>query len=370
MRLFYLIKKELIEVLRQKEFLFLLFGAPLIQVVVLGYVVTTDIRNIPVEIVNLSHSVKAAEIVTRIESTPLFRVKKVTPRVEDFEAVLKRGEVRAVIIFRDAANRNKSPLKYPEVQILMDGIDANTSQIAAGYFNGIIKQYILSDIRRQGRDMPIVNKTLIRYNPRLRSINYMGPGIVALLLTMLTLFITALSIIREKEQQTMDTLLMSRLRPLEIYVGKAAPAALIGLIDMALGVAVVALWFRIPIRGSLLDLLLVSIIYLAAILSYALLISTLVANQMQAMFFAWFSMVTFMLLGGFLTPLNNLREKAPLLMLLADIDPFRYLIEIIREIFLKGNGITYFWKQLLALMGMAVALTSLSLANFKRLISK
>jgi len=370
MKLLYLVKKELIEVLRQKEFLVLLFVAPLIQVVVLGYVVTTDIRSIPVEIVNLSRGAKAAEIVTRIESTPLFRVTKVTPRVEDFEAVLKKGEVRAVIIFRDPADKNKSPLKYPEVQILMDGIDANTSLIAAGYFNGIIKEYILSDIRRRGQDMPIVNRTLIRFNPRLRSINYMGPGIVALLLTMLTLFITALSIVREKEQQTMDTLLMSRLSPLEIYVGKAAPAALIGLIDMALGVGVVALWFRIPIRGSLLDLFLVSVIYLAAILSFALLISTLVSNQTQAMFFTWFAMVTFMLLGGFLTPLENLRQNAPALIPLVEINPFRYLIEVIREIFLKGNGLGHFWRQILALLGIAVTLTAISLANFKRLISK
>jgi ABC-2 type transport system permease protein len=369
-RLFHLVKKELIEVLRQKELLVMLFLAPVIQIVILGYVITTDVRNIPVQVVNMSRSPAAAQIVNRIRATSLFRVTKVSPAGEDFEEVLRRGEARSIIVLRDPANPGRSALHYPEVQILMDGIDANTSQVAAGYFNGIIKDYILTDLGRRGRGMPIADKTLIRFNPRLRSINYMGPGIVALLLTILTLFITALSIIREKEQQTMDTLLMSRLSPLEIYLGKAAPAALIGLLDMAIGVAVVVLWFRIPIRGSLAVLLLVSVIYLAAILSYALIISTLVANQMQAMFFTWFSMMTFLLLGGFLTPLDNVRSTAPALMLLADINPFRYLIEIIREIFLKGNGIAYFWGQLLALAGIAVGLTTLSLLNFKRFISR
>ncbi len=370
MRLFYLVKKELIEVVRQKEFLALMFLAPVIQIVILGYVITTDIRNIPVEIVNMSQSRAAAEITTRVQASSLFRVVKVSPEMEDVEDVFQRGRIRTVIVFRDPAGHGRSPIHFPEVQILMDGIDANTSQIAAGYFNGIVKDYLLTDMARRGQGMPIVNKTLIRFNPRLRSINYMGPGIVALLLTILTMFITSLSIIREKEQQTMDTLLMSRLTPLEIYLGKAGPAALIGLLDMFIGVGVVALWFRIPVRGSLAVLLLVSVIYLAAILSYALMISTLVTNQIQAMFFTWFSLMTFMLISGFLTPLDNIRYKAPALMVLADINPFRYLIEIIREIFLKGNGIPYFWPKLLTLAGIAAVLTSLSVANFKRFISK
>lgn len=370
MKLFYLIKKEFIEVLRQKEFLVLMFLAPVIQIVILGYVISTDIRNIPVEIINMSRSRAAGEIIRRVQASSLFQVVKVGSEMEDVEALFQRGRVRTVIVFRDPAERGRSPLHFPEVQILMDGIDANTSQIAAGYFNGVVKDYLVADMARRGQGMPIVAQTLIRFNPRLRSINYMGPGIVALLLTILTMFITSLSIIREKEQQTMDTLLMSCLRPLEIYLGKAGPAALIGLLDMFIGVAVVTLWFRIPVRGSLAVLLLVSVIYLAAILSYALMISTLVANQIQAMFFTWFSLITFMLISGFLTPLDNIRYKAPALLLLADINPFRYLLEIIREIFLKGNGIAYFWGKLLALAGIAAALTTLSLLNFKRFISK
>jgi ABC-2 type transport system permease protein len=369
MRLFHLVKKELIEIRRQKELLVLLFLAPVIQIVLLGYVISTDIRHIPVEIVNMSRSRAAAEIVNRVEASDLFKVVRVRREREDVEGVLKRGEVRTVIVLRDPAVRG-SALGMPEVQILMDGVDANTSQVAAGYFNGVVGTYLLGDLSRHGISLPLVNKTLIRFNPRLRSINYMGPGIVALLLTILTMFITSLSIIREKEQQTMDTLLMSRLTPLEIYLGKAGPAALIGIFDMFIGVAVVVLWFGIPVRGSLLLLLLVSVIYLAAVLSYALIISTIVSNQMQAMFFTWFSLMTFMLISGFLTPLDNVKARAPALMVLADINPFRYLIEIIREIFLKGNGIPSFWPQLLALAAIATVLTSVSLLNFKRFISK
>jgi ABC-2 type transport system permease protein len=373
MKLFYLVKKELIEIFRQKELLPLLFIAPLVQIIVLGYVVKTDIEKVPVEIVNLSVNHHSDRIINRISKSPLFDVKDVSYRNKDHIETLKKGDVKAVILFRDSSGRvdektkKVNPLNYPEVQILMDGIDSNTSSIAAGYFNGIIKKYILRDINRFGVQLPVENKTLIRFNPRLKSINYMGPGIVALLLTILTLFLTSVSIVREKEQQTMDTLLISQLSPVEIYIGKAMPLAIIGLVQMALGILVVVLWFNIPIRGNLLYMLLSAVIFLAAILSYALMISTIAGTQQQALFFSWFSMVTFILLSGLFTPTQNVPEA---FQFLVKINPLAYLVKIIREIFLKGNGIGYFYKDLLSLLGIAVTIISISLLNFKRFISK
>lgn len=249
----------------------------------------------------------------------------------------------------------------------MDGIDSNTSAIAAGYFNGIIKKYIFADIERSGMAMPVENKTLIRFNPRLKSINYMGPGIVALLLTILTLFLTSVSIVREKEQQTMDTLLISPLNPLEIYIGKALPMAIIAIFDMFIGIAVVVLWFNIPVRGNLLYLVLAAVVFLAAILSYALMISTFAATQQQGLFFAWFSMVNFILLSGTFTPTQNVPAA---FQFLVKINPLAYLIKIIREIFLKGNGIEYFYKDLLSLGAIATVIITISLFNFKRFISQ
>jgi ABC-2 type transport system permease protein len=195
----------------------------------------------------------------------------------------------------------------------------------------------------------------------------MGPGIVGFILTILTIFLTSVSLVREKEQQTLDTLLMSRLSAFEIYIGKALPSALIGMVDMVIGLVVVINWFDIPFRGNPLALALTSLVYVAAILSYALLISVLSSTQQQAMFFAWFSLLLFLLLSGFFTPIENI---PPVLRILADINPLRYLIKIIREIFLKGNGIAYFWKDLLILSGIAVTMVSISLLNFKRFISK
>jgi ABC-2 type transport system permease protein len=367
MRLFYLVKKELIEITRQKELLFLMLVAPVIQIIILGYVISTDIRHVPVGIVNLAPGRAAARIVERVRRSPLFDVRYVSDRSEDYLDRLKKGEVKSILVFREALDKKRNALHYPEVQVLMDGIDSNTSMIAAGYFNGIIKNYILNDMEKMGRGLPLAGRAVFRFNPQLRSINYMGPGIVGFLLTIITMFLTSASLVREKEQQTLDTLRMSRLSTLEIYVGKALPAALIGLVDMVIGLLVVVLWFAIPFRGSLFCLFLAALVYLAAILSYALLISVLSSTTQQAMFFAWFSLMIFLLMSGFFTPVENI---PPLLRLVADVNPLRYLIKIIREIFLKGNGIAYFWKDLLILAGIALTLVSVSLLNFKRFISK
>jgi ABC-2 type transport system permease protein len=367
MKLYYLVKKELIEIIRQKELLFLMLVAPVIQIVILGYVISTDIRHVPVGIVNLSRGQTAARIVERVRRSPMFNVRYVSDRNEDYIDQLKKGDVKTILIFRDAPEKSRNVLHYPEVQILMDGIDSNTSMIAAGYFNGIVKNYILDEMEKRGRGLPLATRPVFRFNSQLRSINYMGPGIVGFLLTIITMFLTSASMVREKEQQTLDTLLMSRLSPLEIYIGKALPAALIGLVDMIIGLLVVVLWFAIPFRGSLFYLFLAALVYLAAILSYALLISVLSATTQQAMFFAWFSLMIFLLMSGFFTPVDNIPVG---LSQVSAINPLRYLIQIIREIFLKGNGIAYFWKDLLALAGIAATLIIVSLLNFKRFISK
>lgn len=370
MRIRYLVRKEFTEIFRQKELLPLLFIAPLLMITLLGYVVKTDIENLPVDVINLSKNKAAYRIINRINRSPLFNLKHVFYENRDTIDTLKMGDVKAVIIFRDSLEKpsGKEMLAgYPEIQVLMDGVDSNTSAVAAGYFNGILKNYILTDISRKGMKMPLETKTLIRFNPELKSINYMGPGIVALLLTILALFFTSISIVREKEQQTMDTLLISRLTPIEIYIGKAVPMGIIGLIHMCLGVAVVMFWFQIPVRGNLLYLLLAAFIFLGAILSYALLISTLAATQQQALFFSWFSMVTFILLSGLFTPTENVPSG---LQFLVKINPLAYLIKIIREIFLKGNGIEYFYRDLISLVVIAVVIMAISLLNFKRFVSK
>ncbi len=367
MRLFYLIKKEFLETVRQKEMLVLMLIAPIIQIIILGSIVTTDIKNVPVDIVNLSSNNSAFRIINRIVRSPLFDVRSVSNHSRNYMNILKKGDVKAVILFRDSGTKKSGYFNYPEIQVMSDGVDSNSSRIATGYFNGILQNYILEDVSKRGMSELAESRPLIRFNTELRSINYMGPGIVAMLLTTITLFLTSISLVREKEQQTLDTLLMSRLKPVEIYLGKALPMGLVGLIDMVIGIIVVVLYFDIPVRGNLFYLLISAVIFLAAILSYGMLISIFSSSQQQSLFFSWFSLITFILLSGLFTPLDNIPAG---LKWLAAINPIGYLIKIIREIFLKGNGIGFFYQDLLALIAIAAVITTFSLFNFRKLISK
>lgn len=395
MRLFYLFKKEILEVFRQKEMVAVLFIAPLLQTILLGYVVRTDIQNIPVEIVNLSSSPDAFRLVNRITHSPLFQVTGLHRRPLDYQEIFKKGQAKAVIVFRDeemtrapgrlkgasglaggkeapdggsgesgAANLpTASLLPRPSVQILMDGADANSAMIATGYFYGVIKRYLEELLADQGQQLPLQPHTLIRFNPSLNSIHYMGPGIVALLLTIITMFLTAIALVREKEQQTLDTLLISRLTPVEIFLGKTLPMALIGLVEMTLGIVVVLLLFRIHLRGSLGLLFIAALVFLFSILSVGFLISLISQTQQQALFFSWFTMVLFLMLSGLLTPVENIPS---VFQWLVEINPLRYLVKIIREIFLKGNGLAYFWKDLVVMGVVGFVSFFLSLLNFRR----
>lgn len=364
MRLFYLLKKELLEIFRQREMLVILFIAPILQTILLGFVVTTDVTNIPISIVNLSDRPLTGELIKRLESSPLFDINTITSRPLDEKEVFRRGKVKAIVLFRDPIAENRT---FPEVQIQMDGVESNTSLIAAGYVNGIIRAALLEEMERFGRGLPLESQTTIRYNPSLKSINYMGPGIVALLLTIISIFLTSIGLVREKEQQTMDTLRISPLTALEIYAGKALPLALLGLIEMGLGIGVVILVFGIPLRGSILSLFLAALVFLLAALSYGLLISTLSSSQQQAMFFAWFSMVTFLLLSGLFTPVDNIPKG---MRWLADINPLRYLIQMIRKIFLMGSGPADFRSELLSLSIISCVVLLLSLLNYRRFVSR
>lgn len=342
-----------------------MFIAPLIQTILLGYVVTTDVKNIPVEIVNLSQSKTAYRITHRIQSSPLFNVKKISYTSDDYLKQFKQGYVKSVIVFRDKTEKGAGLFSTPEIQILMDGVDANSSLIAAGYFNGIIRKYVLDELRGFGIELPVENKTVIRFNPDLKSINYMGPAIVALLLLIITMFLTSIGLVREKEQQTLDTLLISRLTPMEIYMGKSIPMAFLGLLEMFFGIVVVLLFFKVTLKGNIFYLLLAALIFLMAILAYALLISTISSTQQQALFFSWFSMVLFLLLSGLFTPVENIPKA---FRWLADINPLRYFIKIIREIFLKGNGISYFYKDLLIIAVITAVVLAISMLAFKRTV--
>lgn len=347
----------------------LLFIAPILQTIILGFVVRTDITNLPIGIINLSSSLESQRLIHRLEASPLFKVQFITSREEEAEEIFRQGKSRALIIFRDEKKEGKDDLRlsFPEVQVLLDGSDANSAMIAAGYFYGLLGNYVQRQLRREGQAMPFDPKTIIRFNPSLTSIYTMGPAIVALLLTIITILLTGIGLVREKEQQTLDTLLVSKLTPLEIFLGKTLPMAAVGLIEMTLGLIVVRLVFGVEPRGNLAFLYLAAAAYLFSLLSLGFLISLLSQSQQQALFFCWFSMLLFVMLSGLLTPIENIPSA---FRWLTAINPLRYLLAIIREIFLKGNGLAYFWQDILIMTILGLVTFLFSLRLFRRSVIK
>lgn len=366
MKLFYLVRKELIEIFRQRELLPLLFIAPLIQIIMLGYVVRTDINHISLAVQDEVRNEFSRELISRIKASPLFSITRLSPEPFSADLLFKTNRAMAVLRLKNPFGLDKNSLGLPRILIEVDGVDANTSAVSAGYLSGIIRSRIEALLPKTGAGQ-VSATTLIRFNPDLLSINTMGPGIVALLLTILSLFLTSVSLVREREQQTIDTLLISPLSPLEIYLGKALPMGIVGMVQMSLGLLVVKLWFGIPFRGSLIWLFTAAVLFLCAILAYALLISTLARTQQQALFFSWFSMITFILLSGLFTPIESM---APFVERLSVINPLRHLIQTIRDILLKGNGWEQIKDELAILALIATVILSLSALSFRRLIRR
>jgi ABC-2 type transport system permease protein len=383
MRIAYLLKKEVTEIVRQKELVFLILIVPLLEIIILGYVVATEIRGIPVDIIDLSGGRAAREIGQRISSRSIFHLRRIVRRPEEALEILKSGRARAVVTIRDAPAGPLRQAGIPEIQILVDGTDAFASQMALGALNDIIRDSMATG-SRAGPDSwnpllaargdpsvsPIKVKTVVRFNPDLRAIDSQGPGLVGLLLTFVTSFIAGLALVREKEQQTLDTLLVSRLRPIEIFIGKSLPAGAAGLLNLLFGIPLLMFWFKVPFRGSVGLLLLASIIYLAAIVSLALAYSALSSTQQQVMFLTWYTIMTIVVLSGFFTPLESIPSEAVLSRAIAAVNPFRYLMRIVRSIMLKGGGLSFVLGDLLMLSALCVVFSTVSYALFRRSLKR
>jgi ABC-2 type transport system permease protein len=370
MRIAHLLKKEMIEIIRQKELLFLILAVPFIEIILLGHVIATDIKNIPVEIVDVSGSPTARQIVREIGICPILRVTRVSRTPEDALDILKVGRAKAVVTLRDAPGGPLRIMGIPEVQVLLDGTDAYTTLVAAGALQGVLAHVVASLELPDSRLPAVTLKTQVRYNPDLKVIFSYGPGLVGLLLTFLTFFLASLSLIREKEQQTLDTLRISKLTPFEIFIGKGLPALIVGLIDLALGIPILLFWFKIPFRGNSGLMLLSAIIYLIAITSLAIAVSTLSSSHRQAMFLAWYIIMTFLLLSGFFTPLESMPPEAVLSRAIAAINPFRYLMNIVRGIMLKGGGLDSILSDVIALSGLCLVFSTISYALFRRSLKR
>jgi ABC-2 type transport system permease protein len=365
-RVGFLVWKELIELKSDPRLFGIIVLAPLLQLFMLGYAATTDVRDVPIVVSDGDRSTSSRELIARFEASPSFSVISVVPGLNDVDPFLERGTAWMALALPAGFGESLAAGRPQAVQVIADGSDANSATVSLGYASSLVAAYAQEKTLQQqpaAAAMPagIEPRVRVWFNPRLESRDFMVPGVVALLLLVITTNLSSMGIVREKETGTLEQLNVTPLRRWELIAGKLLPYALVGMLDVFLVIAVALLWFQIPMRGSLWLLIGLTAIYLLSTLGLGLFVSTISSTQQQAMMTTMFFLLTPMIyLSGFIFPIENMPAVIqPLTYLI----PLRYFLVIVRSIFLKGVGLETLWPQVLALTAWGVAILALAVAR-------
>lgn len=378
-RLKQMLIKEFIQIFRDPRMKAVIFGTPIIQLVVIGYAVTTDVTQVATAIADFDRTQETREIARRFESSGYFRVIRSVEDAKVVRTLIDQGEVKVAIQFDPGFARDLARGRTAVIQVIVDGTDSNTAGVVLDYANRIIAQVNREKLQlllaaravARGDVAPITPATLpgveLRsrawFNPDLRSRNYYIPGVIAILIMLTLMMMTAMAIVREREIGTMEQLLVSPIRPAELILGKTLPFALIGFFDVVIITTVAVLWFAVPIHGSLMLLFATTSLFLLPVLGIGLYISTISKTQQQALMSTFFFFQPAMLLSGFAFPIASMPEA---IQYLTYLNPLRYFLIIIRGIFLKGNGADILWPQMLALLVLGIGVLTASALRFHK----
>jgi ABC-2 type transport system permease protein len=369
-RLSRLIWKEFLE-LRQNPRLFgIVIVAPIIQLTMLGYAATTDVKEVPIVVADGDRSPESRSLIARFDVSRNFAVIDTVTAVSEVDSYLQRGRAWVALAIPQgygAAIQSGTPVA---LQVVADGSDSNSTTVALGYATSLVAGYAEELVRTSDpgpRTLAIDTRIRVWFNPQLESRFFMIPGVLALLLLLVTANLAAMGIVREKELGTLEQLNVTPLRRWELIVGKLLPYGVIALIDVFLVTAVAVFWFEVPLRGSLTLLLAMSLIYVLCTLALGLFISTISETQQQAMMTATFFFLTPMIyLSGFIFPIENMPR---IIQYVTYLIPLRYFLVIVRGIFLKGIGLDLLWPQAAALAAWGAVVLVLAVMRSRKRIA-
>ncbi|HMS84715.1 MAG TPA: ABC transporter permease [Nitrospira sp.] len=346
--------KEFIQILRDPRMRTVIFVMPLVQTLVFGYAVTTDVTRIPTAIFDLDNSRASRELTARFTGSGYFDVAAYVDREDQARDLVDHGTVKAVLQMNKGFGDDLRAGRTAAVQVIVDGTDSNTAgivlnyagQIAGRFSETVLQTRIIRATGAPATPARVTVETRAWFNENLESRNFYVPGVIVLIVTLVTLMLSSMAVVREKEIGTIEQIMVTPIKQAEFILGKTLPFALIGFADVALVTVMAAYWFDVPFRGSLWLLIGATSLYLMSTLGIGLLISTISRTQQQAMMSAFFYYFPAMLLSGFVFPIANMPEAVQWLTYL---NPLRYFLVIIRGIFLKGVGPEILWPQMAAL---------------------
>jgi ABC-2 type transport system permease protein len=372
LRLRAMLVKEFLQVFRDKRTRFLLFGPPIIQMVIFGYAATLEIEHVPMAILDYENSQVSRDFVSRFQGSRYFQVRAQTLDREGVRRLVDHGDVLLAVQVNAGFSEQLRKGQTAPVQVILDASNSNTALVSLGYVNQIASKFAQDyQLEMLDRTSPAIMKQIPSivlerqpwFNPDLSSQWYFVPGVMGNLITIVIVVLTAFAVVREREIGTLEQIMVTPIGQAEFILGKTIPFFLIGLLDAALITAVGTLWFRVPLRGSLLVLLAGTVLYLFCALGVGLLISTLSENQQQAMVSAFFFLMPAIIFSGFATPISSMPAA---LQLLTYADPLRYFIVILRGVFLKGVGFAVLWPQMASLAVFAVLILLASVLRFHK----
>jgi ABC-2 type transport system permease protein len=367
--------KEVLELRQDPRIFPIIFIAPIMQLAVLGYAATTDVRNIPVVIVDADRSSASQALISRFSAAGIFTIVDVVSNIREVDPYLEGGKAWMALSIPPDYGNDVAAGRPASLQIVADGSDASSTNIAMGYASNLIAGYAQDLIEVRARSsgagpMPgsggIDPRVRVWFNPTIESRYFMLPGIFALLLLVVTSNLSSMAVVREREIGTLEQLNVTPLGRMQLIFGKLLPYAAIGMIDAVIVLTVIVFWFHVPLRGSFWLLIAMSLVYLLTTLGLGLFISTISNTQQQAMMTStFFFMTPMMYLSGFVFPIENMPSWIqPLTYLI----PLRYFVIILRGIFLKGVGLETLWPQALGLFIWGVVILTLAiLRSSKRL---
>ena len=354
--------KELLQLKRDPKIVPILFIAPVIQLTILGYAATTDVRHVELAVCDLDRTADSRGLVDRFTSSTYFRQVVAVDAQPSLDGWLASGRARIALTIPAGFAAERRAGRTAIVQLVADGSDPMVGTLGLSYARGVIQ----SVSENAGFVLPVELRPKVLYNPDLISRNFMVPGVLAMILMIMTMMLTSMALVRETELGTMEQLLVTPLSPGALIVGKLVPYALVGTVEILTALPVVLFWFQVPLRGSLAVLALLTVPFMLCTLGLGLLVSTLARTQQQAMMISTFIfMLPQIYLSGFVFPIQNMPKGFQIATYAV---PLRYYLQVLRGVFLKGVGLDVLWPQGLAMLGLGVAILTLARLRFRRRI--
>lgn len=357
------VKKEFLHVFRDPKTLLILFGLPILQITLFGFALTNEIKNTKMVICDYSKDEASTQLIHKLEVSKNFEIEKSLKSAREIEDAFKQGNIKIAVIFPQNFANDLAHDKKAHIQIIADASDPNTATTLTSYVTNITRDYQLSLAKGRAIPYSITPEIRMLYNPELKGAPNFVPGVMSLVLMLVCVLMTSVSIVREKEQGTMEVLLVSPFNPLLVIISKATPYFILSMLNVALILFMSVFMLDLPINGSILLLFAESALLIITSLSLGLLISNSTNSQQTAMLISLMGMmIPVMMFTGFMFPLENM----PLpLQVISNIIPSKWYYIIVKSIMIKGLGFGAIWKETLILVGMTIFLIFVSFKKFK-----